>query len=333
MTSMSDGEFDLALLRDLANDVPFRDDAAYERALTRLEEVMEKERELAIDARTRIPRTRILALVAAVVVLLTFSVQLLLPAGRGGPSIAAAALLSLGDTAGGMATTRFPAGAYAYEQLIGTAKVTGQSLVDGSRWTADVSFARERWVARDGSGRELSRGTGYTWPSPEDSRTWREAGSPEIPGALVVDDTTYRAGDLPFISPETLPSDPAELGTLIEQREILGSPPGPAGSFDIIGDLLRPRYLAPEQRAALFQVAAEIPGIVHDGTVTDAAGREGIGISITEGSTRLQLIFDPASSEVLGERRFETRSDGEEILMQEYTYLEAGIVASIDDRP
>jgi hypothetical protein len=76
-----------------------------------------------------------------------------------------------------------------------------------------------------------------------------------------------------------LPTDPARLAALISSRKIEGGPPGPAEDFVQVGDLLRESSASPELRAALFKVAAAIPGVKLLGTVTDSDGRSGTAIA------------------------------------------------------
>ena len=76
-----------------------------------------------------------------------------------------------------------------------------------------------------------------------------------------------------------LPTDPAQLAAMISSRKIEGGPPGPAEDFVQVGDLLRESDASPALRAALFKVAAGIPGVKLLGTVTDSDGRSGIAIA------------------------------------------------------
>lgn len=63
------------------------------------------------------------------------------------------------------------------------------------------------------------------------------------------------------------------------------------------------REAPPQQRAALFNVAALIPGIDSTADVTDAAGRAGTAVGLlVPGLGHVELIFDPTSHVFLGER-------------------------------
>ncbi|MDP9861319.1 MULTISPECIES: CU044_5270 family protein [Streptosporangium] len=68
------------------------------------------------------------------------------------------------------------------------------------------------------------------------------------------------------------------------------------------GDMLRENYLPPAQRAALFQAVGTIPGVDVVRDAEDAAGRRGIGVGRVSAGVREDLIFDPDTYELLGER-------------------------------
>src|SRR5690606_18089440 len=86
-------------------------------------------------------------------------------------------------------------------------------------------------------------------------------------------------------------------------------------------DILNKPGLTPELRAAIFGALSEIPGIELNRDARDAVGRPGYGLgyeapdSESYGTTtrgfRVEYIFDPETSEVLGRR--ETIAHPEEI--------------------
>ena len=109
-----------------------------------------------------------------------------------------------------------------------------------------------------------------------------------------------------------LPTDPAQLAAMISSRKIEGGPPGPAEDFVQVGDLLRESDASPALRAALFKVAAGIPGVKLLGTVTDSDGRSGIAIafphSARDGEAQRDAQRVPASR-LRGQRRAVPRAD------------------------
>ncbi|NYI06929.1 CU044_5270 family protein [Allostreptomyces psammosilenae] len=104
---------------------------------------------------------------------------------------------------------------------------------------------------------------------------------------------------------ESLPTDPEELLALIYQgNEGNGTTPGDK-AFSTIGDLLRDTLAPPGLSAALYQAAAQIPGVERIDDVEDAAGRSGVAVARVEdsGNVRVEWIFDEETLEFLGERQ------------------------------
>ena len=73
--------------------------------------------------------------------------------------------------------------------------------------------------------------------------------------------------------------------------------------FVLVGDDLRETATLPAVRAALYEVAARIPGVELIGNVTDRAGRAGVAVAMTDtkSRTRQVLILDPKTSQLLAE--------------------------------
>lgn len=67
-----------------------------------------------------------------------------------------------------------------------------------------------------------------------------------------------------------------------------------------VGELLDSDYLLPAQQAALYRFLARTPGIAVRRSVTDAAGRAGVGVQWTLGGGAAMLIFDPTTLQYLG---------------------------------
>jgi hypothetical protein len=225
---------------------------------------------------------------------------------------------------------------------------------------------REIWIGADGSGRIRETASDPTFPAAKDRHNWIALGKPKLltgpsddhfgPGGLVDGPT-----DL-----SKLPTDPAQLAALISSRKIEGGPPGPAEDFVQVGDLLRESDASPALRAALFKVAAGIPGVKLLGTVTDSDGRSGIAIAFphsasnepspmpsasaspsatsspsaspgpgdgSQGTVLNELIFDPDTSGLLAEQTVLVRPDGSTKLLGYSDYLLSGVVDSVSDVP
>jgi hypothetical protein len=178
---------------------------------------------------------------------------------------------------------------------------------DGTTFRFTAPNIRESWLGVDGSGRILNTPGTVTFPTDRDRLAWIEAGSPDLRWVVEDDDEFDHLGPGELTSPDRyadLPSDPEELLELIESRELVGGPSGDWETFSIIGDLLREASPPPMVRAALYQVAAELPGVELVGRVVDGAGRRGVAVAYTNPSSdapsRMELIFDPTTAELLG---------------------------------
>ena len=69
----------------------------------------------------------------------------------------------------------------------------------------------------------------------------------------------------------------------------------------IATNLLRETDASPALRAAIYKVAATIPGVEVLGPARDHSGRLGIGLAYNTAGARSELIFDPRTSALLGE--------------------------------
>lgn len=205
----------------------------------------------------------------------------------------------------------------------------------------EVSFLapreRETWTAPGGRSHFLVVSEKGEFLTSEQRRAWFAAGMSAPEGAGRVEDETYDG--TPILDTSKLPAEPAALRRLIEKREIpwVDGPKGEAETFVLIGDMLRNAYLPPDFRAELYAVAAELPKVELLGDVEDPTGRPGIGVAYTDNFARHELIFDPDTSALLGEREVSVRPGlFDAPVGTEYgsaTYLESGVVDSIDERP
>ncbi|MDA0179373.1 CU044_5270 family protein [Solirubrobacter phytolaccae] len=99
------------------------------------------------------------------------------------------------------------------------------------------------------------------------------------------------------------PTDPQVVYDRIRAHVGSGGDSREGQVFDAISSALRERPAPPALRAALYGALALTPGVTLAGTVTDRAGRTGTAVAFTEVGVRTELIFDPRTSELLGERR------------------------------
>jgi hypothetical protein len=196
---------------------------------------------------------------------------------------------------------------------------------------------RETWTSPGGGGRFRTVSLEAEFLTAAQRRAWFAAGLPKPRGAGHVEEQGF--SDEPILDTSKLPTDPPALRRLLEARKVptVGGPPGEAETFVLIGDLLRNTYLPPDFRAALFEVAAELPKVESLGEVRDPIGRPGSAVAYTDNFTRHELIFDPETSALLGEREVSVRDGqfdapaGTEI--GSAAYLESGVVDSLGERP
>jgi hypothetical protein len=131
-----------------------------------------------------------------------------------------------------------------------------------------------------------TRGLGASWlPVPPQ-------GCPDAPPARF----TYQ-----FLT--TLPTNPAKLRAWIYAHKNGGQGADNQAWTDI-SDLLGTMLTPPKLTAALFKVAATIPGATVVPHATDAAGRAGIAVArLIQGSTQdNELVFSARTYRLLGER-------------------------------
>jgi hypothetical protein len=316
-----------------------------------------RETGLTPSPRRRRPRRRTLVAIAVASLALAIAIPIALPGGvTGGADPAAAAVL---HRVALRAAQQPPAPTPAPGQFLYTRSESASTFLyvvgDGRTFFFHQPQIRASWIGVDGSGRILNTASSVTFPTEEDRATWIAAGSPDLCADVCqgrTDSEPFGPGELIYSNDNDLPTDPEELLELIESRELIGGPHGDWETFAIIGDLLRETSLQPEERAALYQVAAELPGVELLGRVVDGAGRPGVAVAYTRTNTdapsRHELIFDPRTAELLGENEVLTEDSTVDVesggpgaiygsvgpagtLAYSTTYLVSGVVNSTSE--
>lgn len=191
-------------------------------------------------------------------------------------------------------------------------------------------LVREDWVAADGSGR-IREAVGELIFLSEADREAFLAGGFRV---YALNEDFGPGGLEPQFDNASLPTQVDALREAVRQRAA-ASHPWPrtdAQMFVIIGDLLRDPLTPPAVRAALYQVAAGLPGIELLGETTDRIGRPGMAVAMTMHQLQEVIVFDPTTSELLEERTvgLEPYGDTPAPIMWGYaTYLEAKIVSEM----
>jgi hypothetical protein len=199
---------------------------------------------------------------------------------------------------------------------------------------------RQIWIAADGSGRLAEASSAPRFATPHDRAGWIADGRPTLPKAGSFDHRFGRHGlALGPVNEWKLPTNPARLGALLRKRAIEGGPPGPAEDFVQVGDLLRESDAPPALRAALFKVAASIPGVRVLGRMVDRLGRTGIVLAYLDrppaGKFRglyglNELIFAPKTSALLDEQTVLVNTKTHSHTITSWTaYVASGVVSSV----
>jgi hypothetical protein len=281
-------------------------------------------------ARPRPASRRVIRLaLAAGAVLAAVLALLFLPAGPETTPASAAPLLNhMADVAAAQPAGGEPGGRYRYVKSE-EAYLAMASTSDRQLYSILVPKVREIWIAADGSGRIREAAEEPIFLGPRDRALWEAAGSPALAAGINQD---FGPGGLSYEDFSQYPLETAALTELIRRKAVSTSgPPVNEEMLVIVGDLLRQPGVPPELRAALFRVAAGIPGVQLVGPVADRLGRAGVAVAMapdyteskrlwtrvvrwrpgeplaepTAGSPHSQqqrtLIIDPQTSALLGE--------------------------------
>ena len=217
------------------------------------------------------------------------------------------------------------AGEYLYVKSEGVGLIT-TSLANGATVNARATSIREVWMGAHSRLRETSGKPKFV--TAKDRQAWIDAGRPQFyqPGTSTDSLGTYK--------PLDLPTNPTILYAQLK-LQATGHGTGLYNEmFVLVGDDLRETATLPAVRAALYEVAARIPGVELVGNVTDPAGRAGVAVAMTDTKShaRQVLTLDPKTSQLLDEA--ETVTAGNEFgwpdgtLMGRTTYLVSAVVAS-----
>jgi hypothetical protein len=163
---------------------------------------------------------------------------------------------------------------------------------------------REIWLRRDGTGWLHQVGGAPRFLSERDRQAWIAAGRPVVDSGAM--DTILQNSDAPTapMSSLDIPTDPDALYAKLQHDASGFGSRTNAEMFVMIGDDLRENYTTPAQRAALFEAAARISGIVLVSGTRDATGRLADAVAMDDDTNhvRMALLFDPQTRALLGEQ-------------------------------
>ncbi|MFD8596072.1 CU044_5270 family protein [Kitasatospora sp. NPDC059646] len=175
---------------------------------------------------------------------------------------------------------------------------------------------RRDWVAADGRTQGLINdpfnGTMTYVPNAEGN-----------PPSLHVPDLRYLA---------TLPADPQRLLEQVYADNPKGNPDRDGTAFRTIANVVGSQLLTPAVGAAFCRAAAAVPGATLEADAVDAAGRHGIGVVRSDGTDRVELIFDRATCAFLGTHGVRLVKPGENAPPVGSTYSSAVLRRAITDR-
>jgi len=220
------------------------------------------------------------------------------------PATAAAAVLNrLANIAASQPWAYPKAGQYMYTYSVEA--YGNDTIIGGTECSVLSPEHRQIWIAPDGSGmirESFGRGS---FTSAADRRICAAHGLLGSTAPHRASNDWFGPGGLTDgpVDERRLPTSVAELRHLLVTRRLEGGPRGHAEDFVQIGDLLRETDASPKLRAALYRVAATIPGVRALGPTRDQRGRLGTGLAYgTE-----TLIFNPRTAALMGETYHDAR--------------------------
>ncbi|MEA2554828.1 MAG: hypothetical protein QOI60_159 [Actinomycetota bacterium] len=292
-------EFDL--VRRALNEGP-EDSDARERARARLRAAIRDEGTAKL--RRRRPRILVASLAAclAVLTVLGFSIALI-----DQPPAAAEEFHHLAEVAAHKPPVEAGSGQFVLMRSEELRPESKSFLGEGSSFTTIDRLSIQTWVASDGSSYRRTTVEGVRFASEQDRAAWEADGRPplEVPGDVRTDQ--YSPTDAPWFDATSLSSNPDQLEVALQADPTLTSD---GQIYDQIGTFLAQGDSSPEVRAALFEVASRLEGIQLLGTKDDPQGRAGTAMAIDANGERVELIFDPNSSQLLAIDTYDLLANG-----------------------
>ena len=126
--------------------------------------------------------------------------------------------------------------------------------------------------------------------------------------------TEGHLGDATYRLLQSLPTEPAALLDYLKAGKKWTND----GPVTEIGDLIRETIVPPALAAALYRVAALLPGATLVPDATNAVGQHGIAIAWTSRAGSTEWIFDKTTLQYIGERDYDSNGqlNGESAILQ-----------------
>jgi hypothetical protein len=207
---------------------------------------------------------------------------------------------------------------------------------------AMTSYDRQAWIGSDRDGLVISRVAGPVHFLSEAAREqWVRDGRPAPLAARQRFPLPADAFDRPYKQLLALPTQVDALYRVVKHDAGKGSAAWQRHEmFTVIGDLLREDPLPARLRAALYRVAARIPGIEVLGMTHDGIGRPALAVALNDTlyGQRNELLFDPHTANLLGEISVVVKPGPKYHVKPgtvgfSSTYLTSGIVERVSEVP
>lgn len=206
---------------------------------------------------------------------------------------------------------------FLYTRSSGTVEGCSVSRIRGTGGMLSVC-ARERseredWVSPHTDGLILERRGRIGWMTAEDRQRWIAAGRPDVSRSFPVrrSRTPLPPSEV-YVGNEQVNDGGAALSRLgpnaLYQRIYDGVEDGQGESrageaFTQIADALREGLIVPQLQANLYRALAHVPGVLYRGDERDRLGRAVNVFAKTDAGSRHELLLDPSSGAMLGERK------------------------------
>jgi len=173
-----------------------------------------------------------------------------------------------------------------------------------------TTVLREQWLSASGRRKGLLRERPFSIPLGHPTGRWSATVLqgcvhghlvPRGPGGAAQGGTSYgRCRPVPADLRHLPTTEPAMRRYLY--HHLAGQNPPDQQAFITAGDLIRDNYIRPGALAAIFKAVAHIPGVTVVHGAVSADGRRGIAVQRIYHGVSDQLIFDPQTYAVIGER-------------------------------
>lgn len=175
---------------------------------------------------------------------------------------------------------------------------------------SERSVLREQWLSASGRREGLMRERRFSIPLGRPTGPWRSTALQAcVHGKLVPPDGGWQVAGggskdgcrpTPAVLLKLPTTESAMLRYLYDH--LAGQNPPDQQAFITAGDLIRDNYIRPASLAAIFRAVAHIPGVIIVHGAVSADGWRGIAVQRIYNGESNQLIFNPNTFAVIGER-------------------------------